>query len=185
MPITAFPPNVQEQWRLLSSRFTEWLQGDLLNFQWQILLGLYLLTTWLWWKKVDKARLAEMVFHSVLIILIVIILDELGEEMSLWYYTVDLVPLFPPITAIDLSCLPLVYMLIYQHTRHWKTFILASIVMSIVFYFVCEPIFVWSGVYQLLAWRYYYGLPLYFLIGVITRAIAMKIFHPQATKKTA
>lgn len=185
MPIGAFPPDVQEQWRLTTTRFMEWLQGDVLNLQWQIMLALFLLAVWLWWKKVDKTRLAEMVFYSALIIVFVIALDELGDELSLWYYTVDIFPLFPPMTAIDLSCLPLVYMLIYQHTRYWKTFILVTVGMSVVFCFVFEPIFVWSGIYQLMAWRYYYGLPLYFLIGVASRFIAMRIFHPSAKKKSA
>jgi hypothetical protein len=68
-------------------------------------------------------------------------------------------------------------MLIYQHTRSWKTFLIASGMMSIVFCFVFEPIFVWSGIYKMLSWQSYYGLPLYFLIGVAARILAMRIFH--------
>jgi hypothetical protein len=181
MPI---PPAAQEQLQLTNTRFEEWLQGDFFTIQWWIMLALFFLTTWLWWKRVDKARLNELVFHTAIVIIFVIALDELGEEMSLWYYTTDIFPLFPPITAINVSCLPLIYMLIYQHTRSWKTFLIASGVMAVVFCFVFEPIFLWSGIYKILNWQSYYGLPIYFSIGVAARFIAMRVFHVSPKKRS-
>lgn len=178
-----YPPEAQEQWRLTMTRFDEWLKGDFFTMQWWIMLALFTFTTWLWWKKVDKTRLSEMVFLTAIIIFLLIVGDELGEELSLWYYTVDIFPLFPPITAIDISCLPLVYMLVYQHTRSWKTFLIVSGVMALIFCFVCEPIFLLSGVYKTLNWQTYYGLPVYFMFSVVSRWIVLKVFHAPAKKK--
>ncbi len=181
--MTGFPPEAQLQWDLTLARFREWLQGDVFTLHWQLIVALFLLTTWLWWKKVDRSRLAEMVLYSAVVIIFVIVLDQLGEELTLWYYPVAVLPLFPPAEAVNVSCLPLVYMLIYQHTKHWKTFILATLVMSILFCFVCEPIFVLGGAYVPLKWEYWYGLPVYFLIGLAARLIIRRIYRHPSEKR--
>jgi len=170
-----FGPDVQDQWRLTMARINEWLNDELFKLNWWILLALFLINLFLWWKLADKRRMSELVLYTALVILWIIVLDEVGEELSLWYYTSDIIPLFPPITAIDMSCLPLLYMLIYQYTKTWKSFLIASAVMSIVFCFVFEPIFVWSGVYKMLTWKSWYGLPIYFFIGVASRFIMRRI----------
>lgn len=164
------------QWQLTSARFEEWFQNDLFHFKWWILVSLYLLCAYIWWKTVDKRRLREIVLYTAIIILIILTLDELGEELTLWDYLVDVFPLFPPISAIDFSCLPLVYSLIYQHFRTWKSFTIASFMMAVIFCFVCEPIFVFAGIYQPLTWKYYYGLPIYFTMAISTKAAVIFIY---------
>jgi hypothetical protein len=164
------------QWQLTCTRFEEWIKGDLFGLNWWILLGLFLTCMLVWWKTVEKSKLREMVLYTAIIIIFIIALDELGEELTLWDYSDDLFPLFPPITAIDLSSMPLIYSLIYQHFRTWKRFILASLAMSLIFCFIGEPIFVWSGVYQMLKWKSYYGLPIYFSMALISKLIVNKIY---------
>ncbi len=180
-----FGPDAQDQWRLTLARIDEWLNEELFKLNWWILLALFLLNLFLWWKLADKRRMSELVLYTALVVIWVIVLDELGEEMCLWYYTSDILPLFPPITAIDISCLPLLYMLIYQHTKRWKSFLIASAVMSIVFCFVFEPIFVWSGVYKMLTWKSWYGLPIYFFIAVASRFVMQQISIIKRKTKTA
>ena len=170
-----FGSEVQDQWQLTMARINEWLNDELFKLNWWILLVLFLLNLFLWWKLANKRRMSELILYTALIVIWVVVLDELGEELCLWYYTSDIIPLFPPITAIDISCLPLLYMLIYQHTNKWKSFLIESAVMSIVFCFVFEPIFVWSGVYKMLTWKSWYGLPIYFFIGVASRFIMRRI----------
>ncbi len=176
MPISAagLAQAVLDQWQLTLTRIDEWKNG-LFNLNWWVLLVLFLINLFLWFKLADKRRLSEMAIYTALIIIWVIVMDELGEEASLWYYTADIIPLFPPITAIDITCLPLLYMLIYQYTKRWPGFLIATAVMSVVFCFVFEPIFVWSGIYKMLAWKSWYGLPIYFFIGIASRFIMRRI----------
>lgn len=174
-------PDVEEQWRLTLARFDEWLQGDVLRFRWWILLALFALTAYLWWKKVDKTRLNEIMLFTALVIIFIIVLDELGEELSLWYYTTDMFPLFPPITAIDITCMPVVYSFVYQLAGTWKSFIIATVVMALVFCFVFEPIFVWAGVYKMLLWKSYYGFPIYVFIAVFSKFIAGIVYSKKKT----
>ena len=185
MPISAagLEQAVQDQWNLSLMRISEW-KNVLFGLNWWVLLALFLINLVLWLKLADKRRLSELALHTALIIIWVIVLDELGEEMTLWYYTADIIPLFPPITAIDITCLPLIYMLIYQYTKRWPSFLIATAVMSVVFCFIFEPIFIWSGIYKLLTWKSWYGLPIYFFIGVASRFIMRRVINTKYEART-
>lgn len=185
MNFISAPPQsgLEEQWTLTRTRFNEWLHGELFTIRWFLMLALFLITAYLWWKKVDKSRLNEMMLYTSIVILFIIVLDELGDELTLWYYTVDLFFLFPPITAINITCMPLVYMLVYQHFKTWKSFFIATIVMSTVFCFVFEPIFVWAGIYKMLNWKSYYGFPIYIAVAIMPKCIVSLIFPVQHKKK--
>ncbi len=169
------------QWRLTCVRFDEWLRNDLFRARWWLLLLLYIVCAYVWWKTVDKARLKEIVLYTALIIIIILSLDELGEELTLWDYPVDIFPLFPPISAIDFACMPLIYSLIYQHFRTWKSFTIVTFAMAVIFCFICEPIFVLLGIYQPLTWKYWYGLPIYFSMALGIKA-AVILFYRIAEK---
>ena len=175
-------PNIQAQWQLTMARFDEWFDSGLLSIRWWVLLALFFTTAFIWWKIADKSRLNEIMLFTAVIILFIIILDELGEELTLWYYTIDIIPLFPPITAIDISCLPLAYMLVYQYTRSWKSFIITTVVMAAVFCFVAEPLFVWAGVYRMLTWKSYYGFPIYIFIGIASKSIVNLACSPASKR---
>jgi hypothetical protein len=161
---------IELQLELSRTRIDMWLRNSAFRWRWWALLLLFLVIVFLWWKLVDKRRLGENILYTALIVLVVLILVELGEELSLWDYPVDVIPLFPPISAIDLVCLPFVYSMVYQMFRTWKGFTLASLAMAVIFCFVCEPIFVFLGIYQTITWKYYYGLPIYFTMAILTKA---------------
>ena len=171
---------VEVQWQLTTTRFYEWMQNDVFHFKWWLLLVLFIIFAYIWWKTVDKSRLNEIVLYTSLITIIALVLDELGEELTLWDYPYDLFPLFPPLTAIDLVCLPMVYSLIYQHFSTWKKFIIASIIMAAIFCFVLEPLFVLVGVYQMLKWKSYYGFPIYTSMGICIKAVVNMVYSKSA-----
>lgn len=176
-------PIAEEQWRLTYERMQEWLRQELFTFRWWILLALFIITMLLWLKMVDKTRLNKIILYTVFVIIYIIVLDELGEELCLWYYPVDLFFLFPPTTAIDYSCLPLIYMVIYQKFSNWKSFAIANIVMATVFCFIFEPIFVAAGLYKTIAWRSYYGFPIYIFIAFSSKFIVDLIYSRSARLK--
>jgi hypothetical protein len=175
LPVSVPNSVVELQWYLTSTRFDQWMRNELFQFRWWLLIGVFIVSAYAWWKMVDKTRLNEIVLYTALIAIITLMLDELGEELCLWDYPMDLIPLFPPLTAINLASLPMIYSLIYQHFDTWKQFIIAIIVMATIFTFVLEPFFVWAGIYQTLTWKYYYGLPIYIAIGICTRAAMIKL----------
>lgn len=159
------------QWQLTSARFQEWMDNEVFRFRWWLLLAVFILSAIIWWKLVDRSRLHEIALFAGMTCIIILVLDELGEEMTLWDYPVEIFPLFPPISAIDLASLPMVYSLLYQYFRTWKSFTIASFIFSAVSCFVLEPLFVLSGIYQMITWKSYYGLPLYFAIALFAKVM--------------
>lgn len=168
--------DVDIQRQLTSLRINEWLQKELFHFRWWFLLIIFCLFLFIWWKLLDKSKLFEISLYTVLITIIILVLDEIGEELTLWDYPTNIIPIFPPMSAIDLSCLPIVYSLIYQYFKTWKSFITATIIMSLTSCFILEPFFVWTGVYQVIKWKFYYGFPIYAVMAIGSKALINKIY---------
>ena len=176
--------DVELQKLLTSHRITYWLQEDVFHFRWWFLLGFFVLSIFAWCKLVDKKRLPEIILYAGLTTIITLILDECGEELILWDYPIDIIPVFPPFTAVDLASLPIIYSLIYQYFKTWKTFLKATIAMATVFCFVLEPALVWGGFYQILKWKYYYGFPIYITLALFVRWMVIKIYAIAENAKT-
>jgi len=58
------------------------------------------------WKLVDRRRLLEILVYGLLISTIVTVLDEVGCQLNLWEYRIDLEPLFPRLIAMNFTMLP-------------------------------------------------------------------------------
>ncbi|WP_326974888.1 CBO0543 family protein [Caproicibacter sp. BJN0012] len=165
--------NAAVQWELTVARFEEWSRY-VFHFKWWLLLAVFILSALIWWKLIDKSKLVEIVVFTGITCIIVLALDELGEELTLWDYPIELIPLFPPISSIDLASLPMIYSLIYQYFYTWKSFAIASFIFSVFSCFVFEPLFVLVGIYQMITWKSYYGLPIYFAIALFSKgAVAL------------
>jgi hypothetical protein len=167
---------VELQKLLTCLRIDEWLQEDVFHFRWFFLIGVFTFSLFTWCKLVDKSRLPEIILHAGLTIIITLVLDEMGEELTLWDYPADIIAIFPPLSAVDLASLPMIYSLIYQYCKTWKSFLWATLVMSAVFCFVFEPLLAWSNFYDLLNWKYYYGFPIYIIMAVFLRWLVIKIY---------
>ncbi len=174
---------IEVQWHLTCNRFAEWTREDIFHFRWFFLLALFIISGYIWWKMLDKSRLNEIFLYTAFITIITLVLDELGEELSLWDYPVDIFPIFPPLTAVDLASLPIIYSLIYQYFGTWKKFITATVIMAVIFCFVLEPILVWVKIYQTITWKYYYGFPIYSLMAIFTRAVVLKVYKTVGKNK--
>lgn len=168
--------DVELQKLLTSHRIAFWLQEDVFHFKWWFLVGFFALSIFAWCKLVDKKRLPEIMLYAGVTTIITLVLDECGEELLLWDYPIDVIPVFPPFTAVDLASLPIIYSLIYQYCKTWKTFLQATVAMATVFCFVLEPILVKGEFYQLLNWKYYYGFPIYITLALFVRWIVIKLY---------
>jgi hypothetical protein len=149
----------------LQLSYNYWIQYSLFTWQWWLLVVILVVPWYFWWRMVDKRRLLEIWCYGVMTFVAVLGADAIGVAYGCWIYPIRLSPKFPHILSVDTTVLPIVYMLIYQSFPKWTNFIMASTIMSACFAFVGEPITVWTGVYELLTWKYYYSLPLYILFA--------------------
>jgi hypothetical protein len=90
-----YPPAEQlaEMVRLLTqARIENWLGEGLGSWRWWTLTVLLLCPWFIWAKVVDKRKLLELALFGMFIMVISITLDELGFDLSLWHYPVDVLP---------------------------------------------------------------------------------------------
>lgn len=160
-----------------------WRKYELFTFQFWLLVAMLILPWLIWWKLVDRKRLLEILIYGLLISTIATVLDEVGCQLNLWEYRIDLEPLFPRLIAMNFAMLPVWYMLVYQYFTKWKPFIIANIISATIFTFIGEPLFVRLGIYEVIKWKHIYSFPIYIILAIIFKALVGLIIkaHRQAS----
>ena len=146
---------------LVELRLEYWLSHNLFTFQWWLLVIVFIVPWFIWWKYVDKKRISSILLFGTLLMLLVIMLDVLGVEGGLWSYPYQLLYLLPRLIPIDQGIIIVAHMFLYQYFPKWKGFIIANTIMALLFSFFFEPLTVWLGIYRIENWRYIYSLPIY------------------------
>jgi hypothetical protein len=162
---------------LTYARFVNWTETDLFTWQWWFILATLLIPWIIFSRIVNKKHLPKLLLYGTFLMLLIMTLDLTGFEIGLWYYPIKLLPIGPLTAYIDISPLPVIYMLEYQYFPRWKSFIIVSIITGFVFSFCFEPIMIVLGLYIPIRWEHYYGLPFYILMPIIMRLAVEKVFY--------
>lgn len=159
-----------------------WLKNEFLTWEWWILV-VFLVVPWVIWAKLVKRDIIlEILLFGTVIILTTTLLDVVGVQYSFWDYPIALLPIIPRAFAFDFSMVPVAYMLLYQYFRTWKSFILAQIIMALTYAYIGEPFCEWVKLVYYLEWRYRYSFIYYIILGIVTRALILKLaslYKPQ------
>lgn len=169
------PKSIEIQRILTSTRTDDWLKNQVFSTQWWALLAVNLAVCIIWWKLLDKKRAREICLYAALSCIFSIALNEYGEEFILWDYPIDIIPVFPPLSSINLILLPLVFSLVYQFSPQ-KHFAFAALAASAAICFVAEPLMSLGGLYRLLNWNYAFNFILFFLDAMIVRFLTTRAF---------
>lgn len=165
--------------QLTHETIENWLVYGLGTWRWWILLVLLIVPWFGWYKVVDKKRLDELIMFGLVVMVFTITLDELGFVLSLWGYPVDVIPIFPRLTSVDYTVVPIIYMLTYQCFFNWSNFFWALVAVSAVFSFVVEPIIAKLGFYVLIKWTNWASFLIYIPMGLFSRWIARIVIDVQ------
>jgi hypothetical protein len=147
-------------------QYKHWLQYELFTYQWWALLGVLIIPWLIWWRIVDKTRIAIIISYGLYIMFVVIAMDAIGIAHQLWIYPIKLIPIIAHLISIDWSLLPVINMLIYQCFPRWKPFLIAVTSLSALMSFVGEPLGEWVGIYFVLHWYHICSFPIYVMIAV-------------------
>jgi hypothetical protein len=169
------PESVDIQNHLTSIHVDEWLKSDVFKARWWFLLFLIIAAVVIWFISLDKSRLKEVCLFTALAFIIVLGLNEYGEELVLWDYPTDIIAIFPPLSSINLLILPLAYSLAYQHFRTTRSYMFAVLIITAVICFMIEPLLAWGDLFQLLRWHYSYNYPLFVAVALFLRYITQKV----------
>lgn len=176
---------IQKQYEDLRQLWLDyWIQEVVFTYHWWIMVGVLILSFFLWWRLVDKTRIIEISLVGLLISGIAFILDQIGTSLGYWTYPYTLTPLERDLWAVaDFSVLPFFYMMIYQRFAKWKIYILTMILFALFSAFVGETIFQWLGIYVLLKWKHIYSIPGYIVLGLFVKAVIQKLHSLEAQSK--
>lgn len=98
-----------------------WLNENLFTLSWWILfvttVGIFIA----WFIILDKKRIFEIVTYGFFCNCNRVIGDAIGVSLMLWHYTNTLLPV-SQIAEIHTVQMPIIYMLIYQYFRSWRSF---------------------------------------------------------------
>ncbi len=177
---TALPQSVDMQIKLTSDHIDQWLTEDFLRFRWWLLIVIYIACAVAWWKLLDKRHLKKTLLFTALAYIAVLSINEYGQELILWDYPIDLIPMFPPFSSVNLLLLPPIYSLVYQRFTSPHTYFSAVLVVTAGFCFVIEPLLAWGGFFQLLNWQYWLSLPLYTVMALIIRLLTTALLKATA-----
>lgn len=166
---------VQLNKALFEANYHYWQEHVLFSFNWWFLLTLTILPWVIWWGIVDKARMLEFMLMGTMTMVVAVNFDMLGHAFLFWTYNYKLIQTMPSLSAIDLSLLPVLYMVIYQFFSKWKTYVIAHVILSLGGSFILEPLFVWMGIYTLHGWRYIYSFPIYIMMGITFKWLIIKL----------
>jgi hypothetical protein len=152
-----------------------WLSSNVFTLPWWIMI-FFLTVPWLvWWKLLDKRRIKEVSLYGTFIIFLSALYDSIGSKFNLWVYPYILTPLSEKFEPYDYSVLPVLYMIIYQKCKNWRSFITAQFIASAILSFIIEPITIYFEIYIMLSWRYEYSFFIYPLTGIMCRLLICKI----------
>lgn len=169
------PEDVGIQKQLTDIHIQKWLDGELFQIKWWIFIGLFAAVIITWWVLVKKDRLLEICLYAIVSGAVFLGIDQYGQELTLWDYPIDIIPLFPPLSSLNMLILPLTFSLLYQYFPSRKFFFVAAAIASAAMCFVIEPILALAGFYRLIHWRYYESLPVYLLLAMLIRFFIMRI----------
>jgi hypothetical protein len=171
---SSIPESVNIQKQLTDTHIKGWLSDDVFQFRWWLLIILIVIIILVWLVMLDKSRLPEILLFTVLSVILFMGINEYGEELVLWDYPIDIIPIFPPMSSINLISSPLIYSQIYQRFDG-KRFIYAILITTAVICFAIEPLLSLIGLYQLIHWNYFLSYPVYIIAILLSKRATNKI----------
>lgn len=153
------------------ARIKNWINIDFMSFNWWVLLIILIVPWIIWWKLVDKKRMVEILLYGLIASTLITYADAIGVELLLWTYPTKFIPILPSLVPLNFTLFTVLFMLIYQYTNNWKSYIVVQLISSVISAFICLPILNWMGIGKILKWNYFYSFLL--LIGV---ALLSKLF---------
>lgn len=152
-------------------RKEHYFETVLFSYQWWILVIITVGLWIIWVKLVDKERLHSILLVGLITSVFAIVLDDIGLSLSLWAYPYQIVYFTSRMNPVDITIIPVFYMLLYQYFKTWKSYFIILILMALFAVFIAEPFFGLLNMYTKLNWEYWYSGPIYIIMGVIVKGV--------------
>ena len=152
-----------------------WIQDDLFTWKWWLMLVAAIIPWLIWIKFHDKKRTFEIMCYGLIWAMIACITDVLGADMILWGYPDKLLPTVPPLLPADITVIPISFMFIYQYAKTFKTYLLLSLILSAIFAYIIEFLFIKMGMFILHKWTHTYSFIGFFILSIVVYTLIKKL----------
>lgn len=153
----------------INIKIENWIHTQLFTFRWWILVFVTITPWIIWYMLLNKQRTKEILLYGMFTSMLMTYIDGIGTDISLWSYPVQLIPFLPRLLPLDFSLLPVLFMVIYQYTKSWKSYILSHLVIGSISSFIIIPFAIKIGLYKLINWNYFYSLLTFIFIALVGR----------------
>ncbi|MBO7746907.1 hypothetical protein I8J29_22060 [Paenibacillus sp. MWE-103] len=144
---------------LINEKVRLWYDITLFSAYWWFDLALSVLP-WVLWLVLRKRESEDRLLYGGLFIMTAaVILDILGDQLGLWYYRYNLIPIVPSYFPWDMTLMPVTVMFLLQIKPAFNPYVKA-LVFALATSYIGEPIFRWMQVYVMSHWEYYYSVPI-------------------------
>jgi hypothetical protein len=131
---------------------------------------------------IDKKRISKILLFGCLITVASFVYDVFASSFVLWSYTTKIFPLIPGIFIIDLTIIPLYYMLVFQYSPSWGKFMLLNALAVCIFSLIIIPIMTKLKMYQS-DMNILINIPIIFIYACVARFIALWIVNNEQKHK--
>lgn len=153
-----------DQIKLLIHKKVEiWYEHVLFSDLWW--LGVFLsVAPWVLWAILhNKESTDRLLYTGFVVSTLSTILDILGDQLDLWEYKFNVIPVLPTYFPWDLTLMPVTVMTLIEWRPKINPFIKA-VGFAFLASYIAEPFFNWLMIYDPHHWKYSYSFPLQFLL---------------------
>jgi len=165
----------QAKIQLYKLLYEHWKTQELFTHSWwgmiMFIIFLYIFVFYL----IDKKRFLQIMFFGSLMAVSGSVIDAIGTSYVLWSNSIRFFPITPGLFLYDLTAIPLYYMLAYQYTSSWISFVLWSTIISTIYSLIFLPFLAVFKIYTNHSWNNIYFIPMLLGVSILARIIVLKI----------
>ncbi|MDZ5472387.1 CBO0543 family protein [Bacillus sp. 31A1R] len=165
--------NGNEIEKLVYERIDIWKEYVLFSELWWLGVALSIIP-WIIWFLIRKKDSADRLMYAALFVMVIsLCLDVLGDQLGIWSYRYNVIPVLPTYLPWDITLMPVTVIVILQFKPEGNPFVKA-LIFAIISSYLAEPFFNKLQIYNLKHWKYTYSLPIQILIYLLAHYITKK-----------
>lgn len=158
---------------LIWNKIHIWRKYILFSPLWWLGAALTIIPWTLWYIYRKKQSTDRLMYVGFFVISVSLMLDIVGDQLGLWHYRFDVIPMLPTYCPWDFTLMPVSIIALIQikpKTNPWIKAVLFALVTS----YLAEPFFQWIGLYEPSHWRYSYSVPIQIAIYMTANYISKR-----------
>jgi hypothetical protein len=171
--ISLVDKNGNEIEKLVYEKIDIWKEYVLFSELWWLGVGLSIIP-WIVWFIIRKKDSTDRLLYVALFVMVIsLCLDVLGDQLGIWSYRYNVIPVLPTYLPWDITLMPLTVIVILQFKPKATPF-LKALLFAFISSYLAEPFFHKLQIYNLKHWKYTYSFPIQIVIYLLSHYISKR-----------